>query len=358
MDTALKQHLRGVIMAGGSGTRFWPKSRQALPKQFLNILGDKSMLQMTMTRLLSLTGKQNITIVGNKEHASLLAQQVKGIADARLVLEPVGRNTAACIATVAFLIAREDPEGILVILPADHWITDLKGFTDTLLQAAQTAAETGGIVTIGIPPTFPATGYGYIRADAAPDAAKVEAFVEKPDMETAKGYLASGNYFWNSGIFVCRASAMLSEIEAHLSGLYVPLKALSDCETEEAATAFIDRVYPSLPAVSIDFGVMEKTDRAYLVKAGFGWSDVGSWDALYALSEGDARGNVVKGPVLLEDCSGCLMDSDGRLLAGVGLKDIIVVDTRDAVLIAPRGRSQDVRDIVQRLRDGAREDVL
>ena len=151
---------------------------------------------------------------------------------------------------------------------------------------------------------------------------------------------------------------MLSEIEAHLPGLYVPLKALSACETEEAATAFIDRVYPSLPAVSIDFGVMEKTDRAYLVKAGFGWSDVGSWDALYALSEGDARSNVTKGPVLLEDCSGCLMDSGGRLLAAVGLKDIIVVDTQDAVLIAPRGRSQDVRDIVQRLRDGKREDVL
>jgi len=358
MDTALKQHLRGVIMAGGSGTRFWPKSRQALPKQFLNILGDKSMLQMTMTRLLSLTGKQNITIVGNKEHASLLAQQVKGIADARLVLEPVGRNTAACIATVAFLIAREDPEGILVILPADHWITDLKGFTDTLLQAAQTAAETGGIVTIGIPPTFPATGYGYIRADAAPDAAKVEAFVEKPDMETAKGYLASGNYFWNSGIFVCRASAMLSEIEAHLSGLYVPLKALSDCETEEAATAFIDRVYPSLPAVSIDFGVMEKTDRAYLVKAGFGWSDVGSWDALYDLSPKDQEDNATEGLVLLENCRGCMISSHGRLIAGVGLENIVVIDSADATLILPRGKSQEVRQIVARLEEKGMEDLL
>jgi len=356
MDTALKQRLRGVIMAGGSGTRFWPKSRKALPKQFLNILGDKSMLQMTMERLLPLTGKQNITIVGNQEHASLLLQQVKGIADASLILEPVGRNTAACIATVAFFLARENPESILMILPADHWITDLKGFTDTLLQAAQTADETGGIVTIGIPPTFPATGYGYIRADAAPG--KVEAFVEKPNLETARDYLAAGNYFWNSGIFVCRASAMLSEIETYLPDLYAPLKALYGCETAEETAAFINRVYPDLPAVSIDFGVMEKTDRAYLVKAGFGWSDVGSWDALYNLSEEDARGNVTKGPVLLENCSGCFIDSSGRLLAGVGLKDIIIVDTKDAVLIVPRGRSQDVRNIVQRLRAGKREDVL
>jgi mannose-1-phosphate guanylyltransferase len=358
MDTALKQHIKGVIMAGGSGTRFWPKSRKALPKQFLNILGDKSMLQMTMMRLLPLTGKQNITIVGNKEHASLLAQQAKDIANVSLILEPVGRNTAACIATAAFLLLQKDPESILVILPADHWITDDREFTDTLLQAARIAHETGGIITIGIPPAFPATGYGYIRVNAGSGGVKVEAFVEKPDVKTAKSYLASGDYFWNSGIFVCKTSAILREIETHLPELYFPLKALSTCKTKETIIEFIDRVYPSLPDISIDFGVMEKTDKAYLVKAEFGWSDVGSWDALYTLSKKNAQGNVSKGPVLLEDCSGCFVDSSGRLLAGVGLEDLIIIDTDDAALIVPRGRSQDVRDIVQRLRDEARKEVL
>ncbi len=366
MDRKIKQRLKSVIMAGGSGTRFWPKSRRLFPKQFLKILSDKSMLQMTIERLLPLTPMDDIYIVGNRNHKALFTQQVPACHDHRLVLEPMGKNTAACIATIAFLIARDDPENVLFILPADHWITNPGKFRETLRLAAAAAFEEDAIVTLGIPPTFPATGYGYIKVPAEsvkgdngddPPVHRVEAFVEKPDLERAKAYLASGNFFWNSGIFVTKASVILEEIERFLPELHDPLKTLANIGLEDI-DGFLEKIYPTLPSISVDYGVMEKTDRAMMIEADFGWSDVGSWDALYDLSPKDADANVAEGLVLLENCRGCLVSSHGRLVAGVGLEDMVVIDSADATLILPRGRSQDVRRIVARLEEKGMKDLL
>jgi len=365
MDRMVKQNLKSVIMAGGSGTRFWPKSRRLFPKQFLKILSDKSMLQVTIERLLPLTSMDDIYIVGNKNHKVLFSQQVPTCHDHHLILEPVGKNTAACIATIAFIIARENPESILLILPADHWITNPSRFRDVLGQAAITAFNDDAIVTLGIPPTFPSTGYGYIKIPGPPRGAedpdppvyKVEAFVEKPDLERARSYLASGNFFWNSGIFVTKAAVILDEIARFLPELYEPLRNLQTLDPE-GIPEFLEATYPELPSISIDYGVMEKTDRAMMIEADFGWSDVGSWDALYDLSPKDSGNNVTEGLVLLENCKGCMVSSHGKLIAGVGLEDMVIIDSADATLILPRGRSQEVRQIVARLEEKGMEDLL
>lgn len=365
MDKSIEQHLKGVIMAGGSGTRFWPKSRRLFPKQFLKILGDKSMLQMTIERLLPLISMENIYIVGNKILKSLFNQQVPECVDSHLILEPVGKNTAACITTIAFILSSCDPESILVILPADHWVSDPGIFIETLKRAAYVAFHEKAIVTIGILPTFPSTGYGYIKVPKSQKKRggndftvhKVETFVEKPDLEHARSYFASGNFFWNSGIFVTRVDIILNEIATYLPDLHSPLKKLQTI-APEAIQNFLDEVYTSLLSISIDYGVMEKTDKAMMIEADFGWSDVGTWDALYSLSPKDPDGNVTEGMVLLEGCRDCMVNSYGRLIAGVGLDNMIVVDTPDAILILPRGRSQDVRRIVDRLKEKGIEELL
>ncbi len=362
MVRTIKRHLKSVIMAGGSGTRFWPRSRRLFPKQFLKILSDKSMLQMTIERVLPLTPMDAIYIVGNKSHKALFMQHAPGCDGAHLILEPVGKNTAACIATMAFLLARQDPESILLIQPADHWITDPPKFRDTLLRAARAADQERAIVTLGIPPTFPSTGYGYIqiadpRTENSPVAHPVEAFVEKPDATRARAYLASGNFYWNSGIFVTRSDVILKEIAAYLPNLYASLKKIQTLGPDEIPD-FLEATYPDLPDISIDYGVMEKTKRARMVEADFGWSDVGSWDALYDLSPKDTSENVSEGRVLLEDCEGCLFQSQGRLIAGVGLKGLFVIDSPDATLILPRGKSQEVRRVVERLKEKGLEELI
>ena len=362
MDRTITRLLRSVIMAGGSGTRFWPKSRRLYPKQFLKILGDKSMLQMTIERLLPLTPMEQIYIVGNKTHQALFLQQAPGCQASRLILEPMGKNTAACIATMAFLLARQNPENILFILPADHWIMDAGKFRTTLERAATAAHQERSIVTLGIPPAFPSTGYGYIEipsrdAENGNGVHPVKAFVEKPDLDRARAYLASGNFYWNSGIFVTCAEVILEEIAFHLPDLHAPLKPLQRLSDEEVHP-FLEKVYPKLPAISIDYGVMEKTKRAMMIEADFGWSDVGSWDALYDLSPKDGRRNVTEGRVVLEDCRGCLIQSQGRMIAGVGLTDMIVIDSPDATLILPRGKSQEVRRVVEHLKESGQEELI
>ncbi len=350
-------------MAGGSGTRFWPKSRWLFPKQFLKILSDKSMLQMTIERLLPLTPMEHIYIVGNKSHKPLFEQQVSGCDDTHLVLEPVGKNTAACIATMAFILSRQDPENILLILPADHWITDAAKFRKTLSRAAAAAYHERAIVTLGIPPTFPSTGYGYIKISQSSQEEEnasvypVEAFVEKPNLERARTYLEAGNFYWNSGIFITRADVILSEIATHLPDLHAPLRKLQTI-VPSGIPDFLEEVYPTLPSISIDYGVMEKTNKAMMTKADFGWSDVGSWDALYDLSPKDRAQNVTEGLAILEDCRGCLVSSHGHMIAGVGLEDIIVINSPDATLVLPRGRSQDVRRIVERLKENGLEELI
>ena len=322
------------------------------------------MLQTTVERLLPLTPMDDVFIVGNKEHAPLFSQQVPQCDEHHLVLEPVGKNTAACIATMAFLLHRVDPDSILLILPADHWIAKEEKFRDTLYTAAVTAFEEHAIVTLGVPPTFPSTGYGYIEVPESeltggrkPAIFRVKRFVEKPDLKRARAYLESGNFYWNSGIFVARSSVMLEEIGRYLPDLYAPLRELARIPLD-TLEGFLEAVYPTLPAISIDYGVMEKTKKAMMIEADFGWSDVGSWDALYDLSSPDESGNVVEGHVLLEGCRNCLMQGGDRLIAAVGLEGVLIVDTPDAVLVLPRGRSQEVRRVVERLKEAGLEDLL
>ena len=340
-----------IIMAGGSGTRFWPASRAHYPKQFLNITSDRSMLAETIARAERFATLDRIGVVVGSVHAEL-TQQLIGTQPVKVLVEPFGRNTAACIGLAALHVKQYGLDEPVIILPADHFIADAATFTATIQAAAETARN-GSIVTLGIQPTRPETGYGYVQAGAAQGATnglpyyQVERFVEKPDYETALGYLASGAYFWNSGIFIFTARTILQEIESCMPALYAGLLEIELAIGTPAYDTVVERVYGRLEAVSIDYGVMEKTRQPiYVFKADFGWSDVGSWQALYELraSEYDAQGNLLLGDALVSEAKNNLVfSSTGRKVALLGVEGLVVVDTPDAVLIAPLECSQDVK---------------
>ncbi|MBI1766275.1 MAG: mannose-1-phosphate guanylyltransferase [Acidobacteria bacterium] len=341
-----------IIMAGGSGTRFWPASRAHYPKQFLNITSDRSMLAETIARAERFTPLDHIGVVVGSVHAELTNQQI-GAQPVKVLIEPFGRNTAACIGLAALHVKQwgglDEP---IIILPADHFIADVATFTATLQAAAETARN-GSVVTLGIQPTRPETGYGYIHTGAAQGATnglpyfQVERFVEKPNYETAVGYLAGGDYFWNSGIFIFTARTILQEIEICLPKLYAGLLEIELAIGSPAYDTVVERVYGRLESISIDYGVMERTQKPiYVFKADFGWSDVGSWQALYELraSEYDAQGNLLLGDTLVSDAHNNLVfSSTDRKVALLGVAGLVVVDTPDAVMIAPLDRSQDVK---------------
>ncbi len=343
-----------IIMAGGSGTRFWPASRAHYPKQFLNITSDRSMLAETIARAERFAPLDHICVVVGSVHAELTHKLV-GAQPVKVLVEPFGRNTAACIGLAALHVKQYGPGGLdepVIILPADHFIADVTTFTATIQAAAETARN-GSIVTLGIQPTRPETGYGYVQTGAAQGATngmlyyQVARFVEKPNYETAKGYLASGDYFWNSGIFIFTARTILQEIESCMPALYAGLLEIELAIGTPAYDAVVERVYGRLESISIDYGVMEKTRQPiYVFKAAFGWSDVGSWQALYELraSEYDAQGNLLLGDALVSEAKGNLVfSSTDRKVALLGVAGLVVVDTPDAVLIAPLDRSQDVK---------------
>lgn len=340
-----------VIMAGGSGTRFWPASREHLPKQFLKITSDRSMLEETLARVAHFAPLTQSSVVVGRLHAehthALLAGQ-----PTQILVEPRGRNTAACIGLAALHVAREALDEPIVILPADHFIADVAAFAQTV-RAAGDAARSGAIVQIGIKPTRPETGYGYIHTGAVAGEAlgqpyfSVKRFVEKPNVETALQYLASGDYLWNSGIFVFTARTILAEIETCLPALHEGLQEIAAAIGTPDYEAAVARVYDRIDSISIDYGVMEKTTKPiYVFQADFGWSDVGSWDALYDLraNEYDAEENLLLGETLIVDAKRNLVFSTTeRNVALLGVEDLVIVDTPDAVMIAQRDRSQDVK---------------
>lgn len=359
----------GVIMAGGGGTRFWPLSRKERPKQLLNLSGKDLMVNETLDRLAGCVKRDNMFIVTNVSQAVLMEQETVGrMQKDHILAEPAARNTAACIGYAAMEILRKYGDGIMCILPSDHFIKDGEEFTKVLMAASMAAEQTDALVTVGIQPTYAATGYGYIRSKTNSrseigDANNkyytvVEEFVEKPDEETAKEYLAQGNYLWNSGMFIWKASTILSYMERLLPDVYSCIAEIGDAMGTEKEAEVIQRVYPTIPKISIDYGIMERADHVLVIPGDFGWNDIGSLDMLSLMKEADEKGNTIYGETLCEDSEGCIVYSTDKLVATVGLKDIMVVQTKDAVLICPKDRAQDVKKVVDRLAEEGRERYL
>ncbi len=349
--------LHAVIMAGGRGTRFWPASREVLPKQFLAVDGGDSLLRRTGLRLLPLCGADRLWVVTNAAHTGLAAEHLPEIPAGRVIGEPAGRNTAPCAALAAALIEAEDPEGVLILAPADHWIGNEESFREAARVAAEAAHAHRGLVTFGVVPTSPETGFGYIEAgEAVSDRVRrVVRFTEKPDRATAERFLAGGKHFWNSGIFAWRADVFLEQLATrHPAMVDACRKIAADEDRDRALVAGWD----GLESISVDYAVLEHSADVFVVPVDFPWSDVGSWDALAELLPADDAGNTLEGDTMAHDSRGCFVRGGRRFTAIVGLDDVLVVDTPDALLICPKDRAQDVKKIVEALEAEGRADLL
>ena len=350
--------LKPVVLAGGVGSRLWPLSREAYPKQFQKLTGGDSLLAETLQRV---GGFAAPLLVCNEEHRFIVAEQVRAsaVAGAEILLEPVGRNTAPALAVAALHAMQSDPQALLLVLPADHLVADGAAFVRGV-EAARALAEQEYLVTFGVPPDRPETGYGYIRRgeSLSPVGHRIASFVEKPDLATARSYLAGGDYLWNSGMFLLSAQTYREQLQRLAPAL------LAACERALAGGAkdldFIrldGQAFADCPAESIDYAVMEKTDCGAVLELDCGWSDVGAWSTLWEVGERDPDGNVVQGDVLASDCSGSLLRSESRLLAATGVKDLVVVETADAVLVANRQRVQEVKNLVDTLKRQRRRET-
>jgi mannose-1-phosphate guanylyltransferase len=357
----------GVVMAGGVGSRFWPKSRERSPKQFLEIVGSGTMIQNTVARIQSIVPAMNTFVVSNKLQQDLIYKQLPFVPRENILIEPVGRNTAPCIGLAAHLINRIDPKGIMVVLPADHVINDVAEFLRVLKSGIKVAEDTDALLTIGIKPSRPETGYGYIQFDDELEPSnpykndgilRVKTFAEKPNLETAERFLQSGDFLWNSGMFIWKARSILKEIEIHLPDLYEQLNTLNFKPDTPNFTDALEQAYGKIRSISIDYGVMEKAGNVFVVKGDFGWSDVGSWDEVVRMASVDHDGNTIKGVAIAKDAHGNYIDAGGKMTAAVGVHDLIIVTTDDAVLVCKKGRSQDVKEIVDYMRRKQMNDLL
>lgn len=348
-----------VVISGGSGTRLWPLSRKHKPKQFLALFGEETMFQQTLLRLNGLQDLEAPTVVCSNDHRFMVAEQLSelGIDSPTIILEPVGRDTAPALTIAALEAEKNGEDPILLVLAADHVIRDEDAF-HAAIETARAEAEKGHLVTFGIVPTHPETGYGYIEASEKNRVSQVRAFVEKPDLNTAETYVASGNYYWNSGMFMFKASTLLAELEKHSPEI------LQSCrEALNQATPDLDFIrlqqesFEACTAISIDYALMEKTDNAVVVPLDAGWSDVGSWSSLWECEEQSENNNVTRGDVMLDDVSNSYVHSECRLVSVLGLENVVVVETADAVMVASKEKTQDVKSIVQRLNEAGRTEA-
>lgn len=349
--------VHAVILAGGRGTRFWPASRGRLPKQFLAVGGADSLLARTGRRIFPLTGVRRAWVITGAAHVARVAEHLPELPAHRIIGEPVGRNTAPAVGLAAALVLREDPEGVLLVAPADAWIPDEAAFREAAAAACAFASERGGLVTFGVVPTSPATGYGYIEAGetAARGVRRVIRFTEKPDADTAARFLAGGRHFWNAGLFAWRADVFLGELTRQRPAVAAACRRMAEAKDLTRALA---AEYPVVESISVDYAVLEGAANVWVLPASFAWSDVGSWDALAALLPADERGNVLLGDALAVDSAGCLVRSESRFTALVGVEDLLVVDTPDALLICPKAKAQDVRKVVEQLDRSGRRELL
>ncbi len=344
--------MKPVILAGGTGSRLWPKSRAALPKQFLALTSEQTMLQETVTRLKG-TDSESPIFICNDAHRFLVAEQlrIQNIAHDGILLEPVGRNTAPAIALAALHATKNGEDPILLVLAADHLIKDTPAF-HLAIEKAEILARTGKLVTFGIVPDQPHTGYGYIKAGEGIDNGfVVDEFVEKPDLATAESYVSSGKYFWNSGMFMFKASRYLEELEKFNPDILSVCRDAIDTESADLDFIRVDAdVFASCPDDSIDYAVMEKTDSAAMVPLDAGWSDVGSWSSLWETAEKDTRGNVIVGDAILEGVNNSYINAEQRLISVIGLDDVVVVETKDAIMVAHKDKVQNIKNVVNRLK--------
>jgi len=346
-----------VIMAGGRGTRFWPRSREAKPKHLLDIVSNRTIIQETVDRIKPLIPPENILIVTGKKHARELIRQLPEIPAKNIIIEPMGKNTAACIGLAALHIQKRVADAVMVVLPSDHAIGNPREYLVVINAAAEVAGKEVGLVTIGIKPAGPETGFGYLEAGdslkrvSGKEIFRVKSIREKPDLAKARKFVQSGKFYWNSGMFIWKASAILKEIERYLPDLHTGLMKIKDVLGTSKEVSTVPRVYQGLASISIDYGVMEKADNVLMIPGDFGWSDVGSWDALWEISAKDNQGNAVQGggSAIFTDTEGALVYSPKKLVALVGVKDLIIVETKDALLICKKGRSQDVKKVVDTL---------
>lgn len=354
----------GVIMAGGGGTRFWPLSRQKTPKQLLNLSGRDLLVNEAVDRMATVIGKSNIFIVTAEVQATAMVAATQGrVLPKNILAEPAARNTAACIGYSAMEILRKHGDGVMVITPADHYIENVPALTEIFKTAILSAEEQNKLVTIGLKPTFPSTGFGYIKYDAKADGAvkPVVEFREKPDEETAKQYLASGEYAWNSGMFIWKASVILEKLKEYTPDIYENLKTIGDAMNTAREQEVLRTVYPSIRKISIDYAVMEpgaEKGEVLVIPGDCGWNDVGSWDMMSILHNPDENGNVLCGDAMTVNVRDSVVFSSGRMVAAVDVENVIIVETPDAVLVCRKDRAQNVKKIVEALNEAQRSELL
>ncbi len=360
----MNNHLYALVMAGGGGTRLWPMSRRTHPKQMLKLFGERSMFQLAIDRLLPLLPLERVFVVTAEEQVDMLAAQYPQLPRENFIIEPMGRGTASCIGLSALHLHQRNPDAVMIVVTADHFILREDDFRNSL-QAAQAVAQQGYLVTLGITPTFASTGYGYICRGARLGIAQevpyyqVSRFTEKPDAVTAEGFLQAGTYVWNSGMFVWRTARILEEIQRWMPDLHITLQALADAWASGTYDQVLERRWPTLQKETIDYGIMEKASKVAVIPVDLGWSDIGAWASVMALHTPDAQGNVWSGDIVDVDTEKTMvLSSEERLIALIGVHDLIVIDTPDALLITRREDSQRVREVVGHLKAAGREDKL